>query len=112
MGIPGCERTLETIVWDVAKQRIHRRLPDLNDRVNRVYISHDGRYLAVGVEVAREISDFKRERSDLTVWDLESGNQVRTLRNLSSTNPVAISPDGHHLAVVEYPHEVKVIDLP
>jgi WD40 repeat protein len=100
----GFDKPLEVIVWDVPGRCVHKRLPALSGPFNRFFLSRDGRRLAVGV---RAVS----ESTDLTVWDVESGEKVHTSTYLAYGTPAAFSPDGRRLAVVEYSDEVKILDL-
>jgi WD40 repeat protein len=98
------DRPSEVIVWDVPGQRVRQRLPGLNGPFNRFFLSEDGRYLAIGVRAVNE-------STDLTVWDVESGEEIYTATYLAYGTPAAFSPDGRRLAVVEYSGEVKILDL-
>ncbi len=95
---------LEVIIWDVPSRRVHLRLPGQSGPFNRFFLSEDSRYLAIGVRAVNE-------STDLTVWDLESGEKVYSREHLAYGTPVAFSPDGRRLAMVDYSGEVMVLEF-
>lgn len=101
---PSLNSAVEVVVWDVATGRAVHRLPTLSGWFNRMFLSDDGRYLAVGVRAVNE-------STDLTVWELERGEKVAEYKYLAYGTAAAFSPDGRRLAVVEYSGAVKVLEL-
>lgn len=99
------ERPVEVIVWDLPSGRLQRRLPKQPGPFNHFFLTPDGCRLAVGVRAVNE-------STNLTVWDVESGDKIHTSEYLAYGTPAAFSPDGLRLAVLEYGGAIKILDLP
>ena len=95
---------VNVFVWDLAKNAIHLRLKTHDGPFNHFEISDDSRYLAVGI---RAVS----ESTDVTIWRLSDGAKLRTLEKLAWNTPVAFTPDGSRLAIVEYNGKTRIVPV-
>src|ERR1019366_3153860 len=87
-------KPVDLLVWDLSKKEIVARVPGVTGPGNRFILSDDGRFLAVGTRSVNE-------STSLTVWRLSDGAKLQSLDKLGWNTPVAFSPDGQRLAIVE-----------
>ena len=104
----GCDQG-EIKLWEVATGSEVRTLEGPTWNVPSVAFSPDGRFLAFGSCGGHRFGDCVR--GDITLWDVASGREVRTLTlkgHTSDVNSVAFSPDGKLLASVSSDGTIKL----
>ena len=112
-------------VWDLESGKSLRLLKDHSNPVLVVLVTADGRY-AVSASAVRTQRVWKGQRGErskiahapasperaLRVWDLESGQLLRTLTGHTDwVNAVAITPDGRRAISASSDHTLRVWDL-
>jgi WD40 repeat protein/serine/threonine protein kinase len=86
------------LIWEAATGRVLFRLPGVETKSHKrrlLCFSPNGKYLAYGEETANK----------LTVWSIESGREVHTLRGCLPT----FRPDGRWLAAIDVPAKLICI---
>lgn len=84
-------------LWDVAMRQHAAKLPELPGPVHCLAFHPDGKHLAVGTASAKKT--VTQEPGEITLWDLESGYQVRVLRgHRADVESLAFNRDGTRLA--------------
>ena len=94
---------------DTSNWQVIRTFEGHTSGVNSVAFSPDGRLLAFGSCGGHRFGDCVR--GDITLWDVASGREVRTLTlkgHTSDVNSVAFSPDGKLLASVSSDGTIKL----
>jgi len=82
----------DILAWDLEGGRIAVELKGQLDRITKMEVSPDGRYLASG-----------GSRGALIIWDLSTGKRLRTLQekeDIKFIYDLAFSPDGSRIAMV------------
>jgi WD40 repeat protein len=92
----GDDRTVK--VWDASTGKEVRTLAGHRAAVTCVAFSPDGKRLAAGILAAKKVLTW--EPSEITVWDLDTGQAALTLRGHFDYDVRALtfSPDGSRLA--------------
>ena len=95
-------------IWNTTTGKAERALAD-QDLVYSVAFSSDGRVLATGGSTG---TDFGLGKSQTKLWDVTTGQVVRTFVGYSwQSTPVALSPDGRLLATGDNLGKLVVLDL-
>ncbi len=88
-------------LWDTENGKLTASLRSVSHTLYSVAVSHDGRRLAVGCGLPVDItlSGATNRTDGITIWDLQSLEEVATLEGQGSPlDHVAFSPDGATLA--------------
>jgi WD40 repeat protein len=79
-------------IWDAASGKLQRTLPEFPWGIRNLAFNPDSTQLAVPVE----------SPADLTIWDVKSGEKVRSFKPPVSPNTVAWDREGKQLGVVGF----------
>jgi WD40 repeat protein len=84
-------------LWDTAKGKEHKVLPDHRGSVTGIAFTADGKTLAVGVQ--HDVDG--KHANEIRLWDVDKGEERKTLRGHADyLGPFAMSPDGKWIAFV------------
>ncbi|WP_437528806.1 AAA family ATPase [Sorangium sp. So ce726] len=102
------DKTLK--VWDLATGQLLRTLDEHTERLTGVAVAPDGR-IAVSASASAS-SAFIPGASKLKVWDLTTGQLLRTLKGYARNRfGVAVTPHGHIAVVASGDKTLEVWDL-
>jgi len=101
-------RDKTAILWDAATGKKIRSFQLLSEDVRCVAISPDGQLVLVGISVQSQKLGHWDEM--ILIWEVASGKKVQTLKQGSSVDSIAFSPDGRRALIVSG-EEVVLWDL-
>jgi WD40 repeat protein len=95
----------EIEIWDTETGDLKSTLQAGNWTFNLVF-SSDGQYLASTESIADQVTSKKPDETKIKIWNVSTGQLVKTLENKLYVRDITFSPDGKQLAVASQPNEI------